>query len=89
MMLRSWQTSVPFALGLDVSLRKHVTLSTIQPGPCGNISNECFSGPSGCIGVLAGLNASGLTGCPQAKRGSFGASNAVLGRGISLGGREW
>lgn len=41
------------------SLHKHVTLSTIQPGPCGSISNEHFSGPSG-LGVLAGVNASGL-----------------------------
>lgn len=38
-------TSVSFAPGLDVSLHKHVTLSTIQPGPHGNISNECSSGP--------------------------------------------
>lgn len=52
-------------------LRKHATLSTIQPSPCGNISNECFSGPSG-LGVLAELNASGPCGCPRAKHGSFG-----------------
>lgn len=71
-------TSVPFAPGLDVPLHKHVTLSTIQPGPHSNISNECSSGPSGS-GVLAGLNASGLRGRPRAKRGGFGTSNAVLG----------
>lgn len=71
-------TSVPFAPGLDVPLHKHVTLSTIQPGPHGNISIECSSGPSGS-GVLAGLNASGLGGCPRAKHGSLGTSNAVWG----------
>lgn len=60
------------------TLHKHMTLSTIQPGPRGNISNECFSGPSG-LGVLAGLNASGLRVCPRAKHGSFGPSNAVRG----------
>lgn len=41
------------------SLHKHVTLSTIQAGPCGDTSNERLSGPSG-LSVLAGLNASGL-----------------------------
>ncbi len=60
------------------SLRKHVTLSTTQLGPRGNISNERFSGPSG-LGVLAGLNASGLCVCPRAKHSSFGPSNAVRG----------
>lgn len=74
-------TSVPLAPGLDVvifSLCKHVTLSTIQPGLCGNISNERFSGPSG-PSVLVGLNASGLFVYPQATHGSFGPSNAVRG----------
>ncbi len=60
------------------SLHKHVTLSTMQSGPHGNISNEGFSGPSG-LGVLAGLNASGLCVCPEAKHGSFGPSNTVRG----------
>ena len=60
------------------TLRKHVTLSTIQPGPWGSISNERFSGPSG-LGVLAELNASGLCVCPRAKHGSFRPSNAVRG----------
>lgn len=69
---------MPFAPGLDVSLRKHVTLSTIQPGPQGNISNERFYGPSG-LGVLAGLNASGPCVRPRAKHGSFGPRNAVRG----------
>lgn len=60
------------------SLHKHVTLSTMQPGPRDNISNERFSGPSG-LDVLAGLNASGPCVCPGAKHGSFGPSNAVRG----------
>lgn len=41
------------------SLRKHVTLSTIQLSPHGNISNERYSSPSG-LGVLDGLKTSGL-----------------------------
>lgn len=69
-------TSVPFASGVDVSFAQ--TCDTFHHSARGDISNEPFPGPSG-LGVLAGLNASGLRVCPRAKHGSFGASNAMRG----------
>lgn len=61
-------TSVVFAPGVDVSLLSSLCANMwhfpLSAGSCGHISNECFTGPSG-LGVLAGLNASGLCGCPH------------------------
>lgn len=57
-----------------------MTLSTIQPGPCGNISNECFSGPSG-LGVLADLMLPALVGAPGPNMAASDRDNAVWGCG--------
>lgn len=72
-------TSVTLASGLDVCHFLFAqTCDTFYYSASGNISNEHYFGPSG-LGVLAGLNASGLCAYPQAKHGSFKPSNAMKG----------
>lgn len=63
LVIRDDGTSVPFAPGLDGSyyflFAQTCDTFHCSARPCGDTSNEHFSGPLGLC-VLAGLNASGL-----------------------------